>query len=141
MPGTIANQALASTTVVTTAETAAVSSSAYVYDFPNSAEGGSGNSGNGILISGIVNISPFGTGSTLCTVRIRQGTGITGAIVNDPIVRTVTAGTSVDISIMAIDNSRWTAQAGGGTYTLSVQMTGATGNSTIVYALIQIEAL
>lgn len=141
MVNTVTNQVLTTTTVVTTAETVAVTCTPFLYDFPNPFVGGEhSGAGQGVTVKGIVNINPAGAGSTLVTVRVRQG-NLTGPVVGDPITQTIAATNQAEVTYYALDTSRFCAANGGGTYVVTVQMTGATGNSTIAYASAEVGGL
>ena len=87
-------------------------------------------SGEGVIgISGTINLTP-GTGATACVVRVRAGT-LTGTLLGASPSHTVAAGAAQSVSFGATDNSDFLQQAGGGSYVVTVQMTGATGSTTI----------
>lgn len=134
MPIKSANINLGAQTVVTTAETVVLTTAPYVYDMPNPFVGGEhAGAGQGVTINGLVNIAPIGAGTTLGTVRVRQG-NLTGPVVGGAagsITQSLVAGNSAEITYAALDTSRWCAQNGGGVYVVTIQMTGATGNSTV----------
>jgi len=138
MANKIAQQNSGSQTVVTTAETTVVTTPAYVYDYPNPFVGGEhAGAGQGVTVSGVLNVNPAGTAATAVTVRVRQGT-ITGTIVSTEL-QSVVAGNSQEVTYEGVDTSRWCAQAGGGVYVVTVQFTAATGNSTITLATVDVE--
>lgn len=142
MPTKISQVNLGSQTVVTTAETVVITTNPYVYDEPNPFVGGEHvGSGQGVTISGIINVVPVGTAATSATVRVRQGS-IAGPIVGGAagsIVQTVAAGNSIEITYEAVDTSRFCAQSGGGVYVVTIQFTAATGNSTIQPVTVDVE--
>jgi hypothetical protein len=134
MPNTVTNTNSVSTTVVTTAETVVLTCAPFTYDFPNPYVGAEhSGAGQGVTVKGIVNVAPAGTGATAATVRVRQGS-VTGTVVGASLAQTVAAGNSTELTYWAQDTSRFAAQAGGGVYVVTVQFTGATGNSTVTYA-------
>lgn len=119
-------------TVVTTAETAILTTPAMVYDQP---------SGAGVRISGVVEINPVGTGASVANVRVRQGSGTTGALVGVAEPQNCVAGNSLEVTFDVEDTTRYSAQSGGGQYTVTLAMTGATGNTTVSQALIDARGL
>lgn len=138
----IVSENLGSQTVVTTAETVVMTTPAYVYDEANPFVGGEHQgAGQGVTVSGIINVTPVGTGATSATVRVRQGS-ISGPIVGGAagtITQNVVAGNSLEITYEAVDTSRFCAQSGGGVYVVTIQFTGATGNSTIQPVTVDVE--
>ena len=80
-------------------------------------------------ISGTVNLTP-GTGATGATIRVRQGNGTGGTLVsNASPVHTVAAAAPQSISFGATDATGYLQ--GGGQYTITVQMTGASAPTAI----------
>lgn len=80
-------------------------------------------------ISGTINLTP-GTAATGATIRVRQGNGLGGAVVSAAApLHTVAAGAAQSISFGATDATGYLQ--GGGQYTITVQMTAATGATTI----------
>lgn len=141
MVSAVVNQVLTSTTVTTTTETALITTSPYTYDFPNAYVGGEhSGAGQGIVVHGTININPAGTGATLATVRVRQGS-LTGPVVGDPITQTIAATNQQEMAYWAQDTSRFCAQSGGGVYVITVQFTGATANSTVAYAICEVKGI
>lgn len=92
---------------------------------------------NAVGIQGTVNITP-GVGATAVVIRVRQG-GLTGPVVGFAPSHTVAAGSPQSITFGATDVSTFLEQAGGGTYVVTVQQTGATGNGTTNMVDIQVE--
>lgn len=87
-------------------------------------------SGEGpVGITGTINLTP-GTAATGCIIRVRAG-GLTGAILGGSPSHTVVAGAAQSISFGATDTSDFLQQPGGGQYVVTVQMTAATGATTI----------
>lgn len=82
-----------------------------------------------VNISGTVNLTP-GTSATAATIRVRQGSGLTGPIVAGAApVHTVAAAAPQSISFGATDTTGYLQ--GGGQYTVTVQMTGGAAATTI----------
>jgi hypothetical protein len=81
----------------------------------------------GIAFDGNINIT-IGTAGTAVTVRVRQGTTITGALVGVAQVQTATAGQTINIPIAELDPTLVQQNA---QYIVTVQVTAATGNSTV----------
>lgn len=108
---------IADTAVVTTAETAAITS-----DPVNQAV-----DGEPITIRGSLSYLT-GASTTAVTVRIREGSGLTGSLVGETLPYTVGAAVSTQIpyeftySPSGVAGQRWTA---------SIQATAATANGTI----------
>lgn len=111
--------------VVTTTETGLAINPAFNFNNP----GGQGNE-----IRGVVNITA-GTGTTAVTVRVRQGSGSSGAIVGAAATHTLAAGASASIPYSFIDPATsGTAQQ----YTATIQQVGASGNGTVNVATMAI---
>lgn len=68
-----------------------------------------------------------GTGTTSVTVRIRRGTGITGAVVASAAGITVAAGNLVSVPIIGVDSPGEVADQ---QYVVTVQQAGASANGT-----------
>lgn len=117
-------------TAVTTAETTIAVSGPYVYDEPPPYVGSSAGAGQGVNVSGVVQVSPVGTTASTATVRVRQGS-ITGPIVGNPWVIPVTPAATAVIPYSVNDTSRVPAQSGGVTYFITIAFAAATANSTI----------
>jgi hypothetical protein len=81
-------------------------------------------------ISGTINITP-GTAATGATVRLRQGSGVGGTQIGSSPLHTVVAGSPQSVSFGFTDASTFLQAAGGGQYTLTLQMTAATGVTTV----------
>jgi hypothetical protein len=88
------------------------------------------------LFKGIV-VLALGTGTTSVTVRLRLGTGLTGAIVASFVLSAVVAA---DDGTLAIPIWFYLPLAQpASTYTLSVQQASASGAGSVVYAGIETE--
>lgn len=111
-------------TVTTTSETAAVTSPAQGISPPTASLG--------LVVRGNVNFTA-GTGATAVTIRVRQGSGITGTLVGNALTVTVAAGSSYDLAFDVVDTSPVPAQQ----YTVTVTQTAATGNGTVNQADIE----
>lgn len=86
--------------------------------------------GDGAIgITGTINLTP-GTAATQCIVRVRQGS-LAGPLVGASPVHTVAAGAAQSISFGVTDTTPFTEQPGGGVYVVTVQMTSATGSTTV----------
>lgn len=132
----ITQQNTGSQTITTTTETAVITTPAYTYDEPNPFVGGEhSGAGQGVSISGVININPVGAGATSVVVRVRQGT-VTGTIVST-ITQTVTAASSLELTFEGVDTTRFPAS--GGVYVVSLQFGAATGNSTVTYTAVDVE--
>jgi hypothetical protein len=109
-------------TLVTTAETIVVTTPLVTYDDPQ---------GQGVAIDGTIYVSNGGTGGTAYVVRVYRGTAI--SLPNLIVATTITTAVSTlyALSVDALDQAEL---AGPAQYTVTVQQTGATGNSTITYA-------
>jgi len=108
--------------VVTTAETAIVTVTAFNVN--------QGATGEGVYLSGdLYYTAP--TGATAATLRVRQGSGTGGAVVNNPtpVALPVTAGSPVVHGFSALDSA--TVLATGQQYTVTIQFTGATANASV----------
>jgi hypothetical protein len=94
----------------------------------------------GNLISASVNFTP-GTAQTSTTLRIRQGTGVAGALVGIAHTVTTVAAAPVELAIQEQDTSAFaTGPAQQQTYTLTAQ-TNAAGPGTANAALIELETI
>jgi hypothetical protein len=82
--------------------------------------------GEGLTISGMVNVTQ-GTAGTAITVRVREGVGITGAVVGQALVYTLAAAAVASIPFTATDSVVLDNQQ----YSVTVQATAATGNGTV----------
>lgn len=123
----VARLSPATVTPVTTAETAVLVTPAFTYDQPT---------GAGVIIDGTLYVSVVGAAATAATVRIRQGNGIAGPVVGVAMVEPVVAASTKTIPFTQLDASRFPAQSGGAQYTVTIQFTAATGNSTVAEATI-----
>lgn len=122
-------------TLVTTAETAAVTSSPVSYNQPG---------GQGLGVHGYVNVTA-GAGTTAIVVTVRKGAGTGGQTLASSDTDTLAAGGSESIYYEFVDTTPTPTPAGdvqgadvAGTnrYTVTVSQTGATGNGTINHASI-----
>lgn len=114
----------AATSLVTTAETA-------VLTFTIPPEGNP--TGQGIYIdAGIILTS--GASTTAVQVRIRQGSGVAGAVVGVMGQTQVLAATANEVAgVVAVDPTL--TYPAGNTYTVTVQQVAATGNGTMQQAV------
>lgn len=130
----------ATVTVVTVAETVVLTSAPYYYDQPNPFVGGEhAGAGQGVSISGEMNISALGGSTTGATIRVRQGS-IAGPVVGQPLTpRVVAADVTDTLFYETEDLTRYPAQAGGGIYVVTIQFTAAAGNATINEATMEIQ--
>lgn len=94
----------------------------------------------GLLISASVNFTP-GAAQTSTTLRIRQGTAITGALVGIAHTVTTVAAAPIELALQEQDVSAF-ALAGqqGGQYCLTMQ-TNAAGPGTANAALLELETI
>lgn len=124
MPRVYTNSATADTTVVTTAETAAVTSDPIS---PTS-------DGAELTIAGVVNITT-GASTTAVVVRVRRGAGVAGALVGETETHTLAAAAQASIPFGVTD---FPGAVSGQQYTVTVVQTAATGNGTINNAYISV---
>lgn len=123
------------------AETTIVTSSPYQYDYPNPYVGGEhSGAGQGVCISGQLNLSNVGTGTTALVVRCRQGSLI-GPIVQAAITKPVAAGTADTVPYEFIDQSRVSAQSGGVQYFITVASTGLTVAGSVASGTLVVEGM
>ena len=108
-------------TVVTTTELAVAQLLPYQVNNPG---------GEGVQLSGEIAITS-GTGTTALVARIRQGNGITGNVVGNPITVTATAGNLVELNPAALDPNNLLGNIG---YSLTIQQTGASANGSVTFA-------
>lgn len=129
-------------TLVTTAETAAVSSQAVGY---NELTG----SGFGLAIHGYVNVTA-GTGTTAMTITVRKGVGTGGQTLAASDTDSLAAGASESIPFEFLDTNPAVTPSGTVTgadvaptnqYTVTVAQVGATGNGTINHASIGVRPI
>lgn len=92
--------------------------------------------GEGYIIKGVVNVTT-GTAATAVTIRVRQGTGITGTVVGNALTHTLAAGATASIPFSVQDFSAAltppTAQ-----YSVTVQQVAATANGTVNQGTIEV---
>lgn len=88
--------------------------------------------GGSVKVSGRLNITA-GTGTTAINVKVRQGNGLTGAILGPAAGEnhTLAAGASGSIGFDYDDTSGAYGADGGIQYTVSVTQTGGTGAGTV----------
>lgn len=87
--------------------------------------------GNGLVgVSGTIYVT-IGTAGTAVTLRLRQGNGTGGTLVQALPAVTVTAGNLTAISFGFTDTLNTLEAVGGGQYTLTAQVTAATATSTV----------
>lgn len=85
----------------------------------------------GVAFDGNINITT-GTGTTSVTVRVRQGTGITGALVGVAQSQVATAGQTINIPISELDPTLVQPNA---QYVVTVQQAAASANGTVNRAI------
>lgn len=81
-----------------------------------------------------------GTGTTAATVRIREGSGLSGTLVNQQVQQSIGAAaggiegfvTEATVAVQNVDTVQ---------YTLSIAQSGATGNGTVQQAALEVEVL
>lgn len=124
MPRFSANSVVADTNVVTTAETAAITSD------PVSTSVGA----EEITVSGIINITT-GASTTQVVVRVRRGVGVAGTVVGETEPQNIGAAVSGNIFYEVTDTP---GEVAGQQYTATAVQTAATGNGTINNAAITV---
>lgn len=94
--------------------------------------------GQGNEVGGTINITA-GTGTTAINVKVRQGTGLAGAIVGPAAGtnHTLAAGSSANISFDVLDPTVTPQPAQ--TYTVTVTQTGGTGAGTVNYVCLYVQ--
>lgn len=113
-------QVVSDTTLVTTAETVA----AVIGNVSNqSADGVIRFTGYAAVLGG--------TNTTLVTARVRRGNGITGTIVGEADPLTLVGAGQLGIPISCEDTP---GEVGGVPYSLTIQLTGASANGTVLAA-------
>ena len=80
-----------------------------------------------VLITGIVSVTP-GTAATAIVVKVRRGSGVSGAEVGSTETQTGAAGTSQVVSFHVEDNP---GEVEGEQYTITVTETSATAPGTV----------
>lgn len=85
----------------------------------------------GVAFDGNINITT-GTGTTSVTVRVRQGTGITGTLVGVAQSQVATAGQTINIPISELDPTLVQPNA---QYVVTVQQAAASANGTVNRAI------
>lgn len=117
-------QSSAATSLVTTAETAVLTFTVAPENQPT---------GQGLCFDLSANLTP-GTGTTSVTLRLRQGVGVSGAVVGNACTTPVTAALANSfVGAQVVDPT--TVYLGGNTYTLTVQQNAASGNGTMTNAI------
>jgi hypothetical protein len=108
-------------TLTTTAETAVATT-------PTFTEGQVGPAYQGMKVYGVVNVTA-GTSTTAVVVRVRQGSGVGGALVGNAATHTLAAGAIANIPFDILD----TAGVSGSNllWTVTVQQTAASANGTV----------
>lgn len=129
-------------TLVTTAETAAVTSSPVGY-------GQASGAGFGLAVHGYVNVTA-GTGNTAINIAVRKGAGVTGQLLAAADTDGLAAGNSESMPFEFVDTTPTVTPsgtvtgadvAGTNVYTVTVQQVGATGNGTINHATIGVRPI
>lgn len=113
-------------TLVTTAETVIAVTSINQTNNPG---------GQGVLVRGSVNVTA-GAGTTAVVVRVRTGSTTAGTLIGVAETDTLAAANSESLPFDFLDSSA-NALNGNVQYCVTVQQTGATGNGTANYGLIQ----
>ena len=111
--------------ITTTTETAALTSAALPVNAPGA---------QGVKVTGTVT-GATGAGVTSTQVRVYRGTSTAGTQIGGTLQEAQGASSFYSMDFSALD----TAPGSNPQYTVSVQMVGATGNSTVTYALISAE--
>lgn len=118
--GNLHTVAAAAVTITTTTETVIATVGPFNVNVPAAI-------GQGVMLDGSINLL-VGTGATAAVIRVRSGS-LTGALIGVAHTVTVTAGTTVELPIAELDAA--SLVVAGDTYVVTVQMTGASGNSTV----------
>jgi hypothetical protein len=113
-----AAQVTGSVTLVTTAETAAVTTPV----LPVTPPGG----GQGLVIRGNLNVTT-GASTTAIVIKVRQGSGTGGTQIGNTQTVTAAAAASYDLAFEVIDSSPVPSSQ----YTVTVTQTAATGNGAV----------
>lgn len=92
---------------------------------------------SGNLLSASVNFTP-GAAQTTTTLRLRQGSGVGGALVGIAHAVTTIAAAPIELAIDELDTSAFGLAQQGGQYTLTIQ-TNAAGPGTVNAALLVLE--
>lgn len=120
----IGNYVTADTSIVTTAETAAITSDGFTPP----------TDGSKLIISGVINITT-GASVTGAVIRVRRGVGVAGALVGETEPHNIGAAVTDDVSYQVTDSPGAVA---GQQYTATVVQTAATGNGIINNASINV---
>lgn len=111
--------------LVTTAETAALTSAALPYNAPG---------GQGLQVSGIV-AGATGAGVTSCQVRVYRGATTGGTQIGGTLQEAQGATSFYSMGFSFVD----TAPVASAVYTVSVQQVGASGNGTVTAVSIAVQ--
>lgn len=120
----IGNYVTADTSIVTTAETAAITSDGFTPP----------TDGSKLIISGVINITT-GASVTGAVIRVRRGVGVAGVLVGETEPHNIGAAVTDDVSYQVTDSPGAVA---GQQYTATVVQTAATGNGIINNASINV---
>lgn len=115
-------------TVTTTTETVLATVPAFN-------ENEAGDFAQGVSFFGGLNVTP-GAGSTQATVRVRRGTTVSGTLVGVAHGVGVTAAVPAELPIHELDP---VFMQSGAQYVVTIQMTGATANSTVNRAVFAVQ--
>lgn len=80
----------------------------------------------GQYISGLINVTA-GAGTTAFVIRVRAGSGLSGAVIGGPETVAATASVNANVAYAQMDF----VLTGTVQYTVTIQQTGATGNGTV----------
>lgn len=116
-------------TVTTTSETTVLTSAAISDDLASAIT-------TGVKVNGFINVTA-GTAATLATIRVREGSGTGGTLVYETEPFTVAAGSEYQVPYEALDATGF-ASGAGAQWTVTIQFTAATGNSTVNGASINV---
>lgn len=111
--------------LVTTAETAALTSTALPYNSPT---------GQGLMVSGVVT-GATGASVTSCQVRVYRGATTGGTLLGVVLQEAQGASSFYSMAFAVLDS----APVASAVYTVSVQQVGATGNGTVTGCTIAVE--
>lgn len=90
--------------------------------------------GVGNFVSGVLNVTP-GAATTAVVIRVRQGSGVAGALVGVAFTHILAVGISASIPFSVLDN----ASNPSGLYSVTIAQTAGTGAGTVNYATITAE--
>lgn len=114
----------AATPLVTTAETVVATVGGVSTQSPDSL----------VILEAVVQVL-YGTGTTGATIRVRRGTDATGAVVGTAVLENATAGVTGDLELQVQDAP---GELAGGSYVVTVQQAGASGNGTFQQGSLQV---